>query len=60
MGGRTWAACFFWAASRALSRWLPRAILTTGVDLVKRETRCDMDTEEKFAPGGCERESFVG
>lgn len=47
--------CFFWAASRALSRWLPRAMLTTVVGLAEREMRCDMDTEGRFAPGGCER-----
>lgn len=27
---RTWAAAFFWLASRALSRWFPRAILNDG------------------------------
>jgi hypothetical protein len=59
-GGRTWAACFFWAASRALSRWLPRAILTTVVGLVKREMRCDMDTERSSRLAVAGGKSFVG
>lgn len=48
-------ANFFWLASRALSRWLPRAIVSikVGVELVRAGGRIGRDGTGKKVKGKC-------